>query len=174
VENPDMPLLTGVIPILTLASLDVIMSWLGTKSRTLRRLTCGRPVVIISDGIIDKKIMAELRFTVDDLMEAMRSCGVFDLSEVQFAVVETTGQVSVYQKYGARTVVNEDLGLHRKSFNPPEVIIEQGKIVYDALARSGQDEEFISGILKKENITLKDVFIMTADSCGNYDLIREG
>ena len=121
VEDTGIPLLTGIIPILTLAGLDVIMSWLGIKSRTIRRFTCGKPVIIISGGQLDQKKMQSIRFTVDDLAASLRSQGIFDISEVQLAVVETTGTLSVYQKYSARNVTNGDMELnggHHGHFSP--------------------------------------------------------
>ena len=126
VEDTGIPLLTGIIPIVTLAGLDVIMSWLGIKSRTIRRFTCGKPVIIISGGQLDQKKMQSIRFTVDDLAASLRSQGIFDISEVQLAVVETTGTLSVYQKYSARNVTNGDRERKGKDENPPEVVDADG------------------------------------------------
>lgn len=172
VEDMTMPLFTGIIPILTLACLDVIMSWLGIKSKRLRNLTCGKPVVIISNGIIDKKKMNEIRFTSDDLMEALHSKDIFDISEVQFAVVETTGAVSVYQKHPCRTPTNRELNIDGVSSNPPEAVIDDGKIIEEALLRTEKSMDYLEGILRAEETPLSEVFLMTLDSCGNYSLIR--
>lgn len=172
VEDMTMPLFTGIIPILTLACLDVIMSWLGIKSKRLRNLTCGKPVVIISNGIIDKKKMNDIRFTSDDLMEALHSKDIFDISEVQFAVVETTGAVSVYQKQPFRTPANRDLDIGGRNIDPPEVVIDDGRIIDDALQRTEKSREYLEKILKKEKTVLSAVFLMTLDSDGNYSLIR--
>lgn len=174
VEDMTMPLFTGIIPILTLACLDVIMSWLGIKSKRLRNLTCGKPVVIISNGIIDKQKMNDIRFTSDDLMEALHSKDIFDISEVQFAVVETTGAVSVYQKRPFRTPANRDLDIGGRSIDPPEVVIDDGRIIDDALQRTEKSREYLEKILKKEKTVLSAVFLMTLDSDGNYSLIRNG
>lgn len=172
VEDMTMPLFTGIIPILTLACLDVIMSWLGIKSKRLRNLTCGKPVVIISNGIIDKQKMNDIRFTSDDLMEALHSKDIFDISEVQFAVVETTGAVSVYQKQPFRTPANRDLDIGGRNIDPPEVVIDDGRIIDDALQRTEKSREYLEKILKKEKTVLSAVFLMTLDSDGNYSLIR--
>ncbi len=172
VEDMTMPLFTGIIPILTLACLDVIMSWLGIKSKRLRNLTCGKPVVIISNGIIDKQKMNDIRFTSDDLMEALHSKDIFDISEVQFAVVETTGAVSVYQKQPFRTPANRDLDISGRNIDPPEVVIDDGRIIDDALQRTEKSREYLEKILKKEKTVLSAVFLMTLDSDGNYSLIR--
>lgn len=172
VEDTSLPLLTGIIPILTLASLDVIMSWLGIKSKRLRNITCGKPVVIINNGRIDQKKMKEIRFTVDDLTEALHSQNIFDISEVQFAVVETTGTVSVYQKYEYRNVTNGDMKLKRKSIDPPEIVIDEGVIVNDALERLNLSEEKLRSILEKERLKVKDIFIMTLDSDMKHSIVR--
>ncbi|MBQ7981655.1 MAG: DUF421 domain-containing protein, partial [Oscillospiraceae bacterium] len=132
VEDTGIPLLTGIIPIITLASLDVIMSWLAIKSRGVRRVMSGTPAIIIQDGKLDQKQMREIRFTIDDLMESLRGQGIFDISQVQFAMVETTGNLSVYQKYQYRNVTNSDMELKGKSINPPEVVIADGKADGDA------------------------------------------
>ncbi len=172
VEDTSLPLLTGIIPILTLASLDVIMSWLGIKSKRLRNITCGKPVVIINNGRINQKKMKEIRFTVDDLTEALHSQNIFDISEVQFAVVETTGTVSVYQKYEYRNVTNGDMKLKSKSIDPPEIVIDEGVIVNDALERLNLSEEKLRSILEKERLKVKDIFIMTLDSDMKHSIVR--
>lgn len=173
VEDAGMPLLTGMIPIVTLAALDVIMSWLGIKSRAIRRFTCGKPVIIISGGQLDQKKMQSIRFTVDDLAASLRSQGIFDISEVQLAVVETTGTLSVYQKYSARNVTNADMELKGRNDNPPEVVIADGELVPEAMGRLGVTPKWIEAALKKENAAVKDVFIMTAYPGGKCSVIRK-
>ena len=166
VEDTGIPLLTGIIPIITLASIDVIMSWLAIKSRAVRRVMSGTPAIIIRDGKLDQKQMRAIRFTVDDLMESLRGQGVFDISEVQFAMVETTGNLSIYQKYPYRNTTNSDMELKGKSINPPEVVIADGDPDGDAMNR-------LARTLKKEKTAIGDVFLMTVDSDRNYSLIRK-
>lgn len=171
-ENPSTPLFTGIIPILTLASLDVLMSWAGIKSRRLRMLTCGKPVVIISNGKIDQNKMRDIRFTADDLAEALHSQGIFDISEVQFAVVETTGTVSVYQKYRSRNVTNKDMGFIQENTDPPEIVIDEGMFIDDAINRLKTDRQHILDLLMPKGLTEKEVFIMTMDGSGNYSVVE--
>lgn len=173
VEDTGIPLLTGIIPIVTLAGLDVIMSWLGIKSRAIRRFTCGKPVIIINGGQLDQKKMQSIRFTVDDLAASLRSQGIFDISEVQLAVVETTGTLSVYQKYSARNVTNGDMELKGKDENPPEVVVADGELVPEAMGRLGITQKWIEAALKKENAAIKDVYLMTAYPGGKCSIIRK-
>lgn len=108
-EDPEASLITGVVPILTLVCLDILASFAALKSRKLRHVISGRPKVIISNGKLDQAVMKELRFMVDDVCSALRNSGVFDIDEVQYAVVETTGTISVLLKAQNRPVTPETL-----------------------------------------------------------------
>ena len=104
IEEAETPLFSGLLPILSLVTFEVIISAVNLRCRWLRRVFSGSPVVVIRNGEIDQKRLAELRFSVDDLMAQLRSNQIFAVDEVDFAVVETTGKLSVYQKYAARTL----------------------------------------------------------------------
>lgn len=173
VEDTGLPLLTGIIPIITLASLDVIMSWLGLKKRSVRRVISGTPVIIIKDGKLDQNQMKAIRFTVDDLMASLRGQGIFDISEVQFAVVETTGLLSVYQKYQYKNVTNGDIMLKGKSVDPPEILIADGELDRDAMIRLKLSDEWVIRTLKKEKTVIKNIFLMTVDSNRKYSVIKK-
>ena len=137
VENVSIPMIMGVIPIFTLVSLDVILSHLSLRFRPLRKAICGSAKIIISGGRIDQKVMKDLRFSVDDLMQSLRSQQVFDISQVQLAVVETTGQISVYQKKDAQTVTCSDLKIKGEDIDPPQLVIDSGKVIKRSAAQSG-------------------------------------
>ena len=173
IEDVNLPMLMGVVPIFTLVCLDVIMSHLSLVSRRFRRIISGSPKIIISDGEIDQIQLKKLRFSIDDLMESLRSQQVFDISEVQLAVVETTGNISVYQKQEKQPCTPEDLGLEKKSVNPPQLIIDDGEVVENALKFIGLDKTWLFETLEDEKCRPQDVFIMTADSERNYTLIRK-
>ena len=108
-EDPDAPLLTGMVPILFLVSFDVIISVFTMKFPRFRRFVSGSPQIIINNGILDKTKLRTLRMSQDDLVEALRGLNIFDISEVQFAVVETNGQISAYQKEPYRTAEKRDI-----------------------------------------------------------------
>lgn len=167
VEDPEMPLLTGLIPILTLGCLDVLMSWAGMLCGRIRTFMSGRPVIIISGGKIDQQKMKELRFTIDDLMEALRGQGIFDLNEVQFAVAETTGKISVYQKYQNRTVTNSDLKLTDNDSDPPVLAAEDGTLLNDNISAAGISSEQLTDRLKNMNISIDDIYILTVSPADN-------
>ncbi|MBR1765283.1 MAG: DUF421 domain-containing protein [Ruminococcus sp.] len=160
IEDRSLPMLTGVIPIVTLVCLDVFVSQLTLRSRRLRKLVSGEPKMVISQGKVNAALLKELRFSVDDLMEALRQMDVFDISEVQLAVVETTGQVSVCTKQAA------------KGKDPPMLVAADGELMPDALRAIGRDVKWARKMLHAENCREEDVFIMTAERSGSYTVIK--
>ena len=173
IEDTNIPMIMGVVPIFTLVCLDVFMSHLTLTSRKFRKVVSGSPKIIISNGKVDQKQMKNLRLTIDDLMEALRSQQVFDISEVQLATVETTGAISVYQKSEYQPCTPDILNLKTSDSNPPQLIIDDGEIAQEALDFLGLDKSWLDSILKKEKCKAKDVFIMTAKDNKDYMLIRK-
>lgn len=173
IEDVNIPMLMGIIPILTLVSLDVIMSGLSLKSRKIRKIVSGSPKVIIKNGVVDQKMLRDLRFSIEDLMEALRGYSIFDINEVQFAIVETTGSVSIYQKYPNQPCTAEMLDLKGATKNPPQLLIDDGELVENALDFVKLGKGWLFGILADNNVSIKDVYILTADESGAFNLIKK-
>lgn len=160
IEDPSIPMIMGILPIFTLACLDVLMSGATLKWRRLRRFVSGSPKIIIWDGEIDQQQLLLLRFSLDDVMEALRENGVFDLADVQFAIVETTGKISVYEK------PSESNG--QKAQDPPAIVINDGEIVEDALRQTGMKQEALDKLLKEQSCSPKDVFLLSVGPDGTH------
>ncbi len=173
IEDPSIPMSTGIIPILVLVGFELIVSSISLKSKRFRALISGKPVVIIKNGKIDINAMKKLRFSIDDLMESLRGNNVFDLSDVLYAVVETTGSVSVYQKFDAQTITPKILKLKGESVMPPLIIVSDGEIMDEALKELNLNRKWLFGILKTEKLDLSDVFIMTSDLAKNYKIFKK-
>lgn len=173
IEDTTIPMATGIIPMLTLVSLDVIMSTLTLRSRKLRQMVSGSPKVIISNGVIDQKQMKKLRYSVDDLMESLHDYNIFDINKVQYAIVETTGKISVMQKNDYSPLSPSDIELYSKSKNPPQILIDDGVIMHGAVEFLGLDMKFIHEILSKNNVEASGVFLMSCDEDKNYKLIKK-
>lgn len=171
IEDLDIPLMFGILPMITIVIIDVLVSYVGLKNRNFRKLISGKPKVIITNGEIDQVQLNKLRYTIDDVMESLRGQGIFDLSEVQFAIVETTGKISFYQKYQNRNVTNEDLNLQKITTNPPALIISDGILLELALKSVNLSKDWLSRILKQKNLKIEDIFIMTADPTGKVYII---
>ena len=161
IEDNDLPLMSGAVPILTLMCFEVILSWIGMKNRRLRTMLSGTPRIIIRDGKINQKELALLRYSVDDLMEQLRVCGVFDLQEVDMAVVETTGQLSVSKKTALQPPTVTDMGIHKSPAAIPAVVVSDGEIVEEGLQLCGIDQKKLQKLIKKEKTALQDIFLMT-------------
>ncbi len=173
VEDISIPMAMGIVPIFTLVCLDVFVSGICMRSRRCRRLFSGSPKIIISNGRIDCKVMKSLRFTADDLMEALRSVEVFDISQVQLAVVETTGKISVCLSQDYQPCTPKDLGIKAEVKNPPWLVVDNGEIIDTALKFTGIDRKKIDEILRRENCKLEQVFLMTCDSSGDYRIVKK-
>lgn len=173
IEDTTIPMATGIIPMLSLVSLDVIMSTLTLRSRKLRQIVSGSPKVIISDGVIDQRQMKKLRYSVDDLMESLHDYNIFDINEVQYAIVETTGKISVMQKKDYSPLSPSDIELYRESKNPPQILIDDGVVMHGAIEFLGLDMKFLQETLSKNNVGVSDVFLMSCDEEKNYKLIKK-
>ncbi len=172
IEDINIPLVMGVIPILTLVCLDVLMSLVTLKFRSVRKLVSGSAKIIISDGKIDQAMLKELRFSTDDVMESLRGMQIFDISQVQYAIVETTGKISAYLKDDYQTVTNESFS-HKSPQNPPTLLIDNGVVIKGSLGEIHKSQKWLEGILRQEKTKIGDIFYMSADKAGKYTLIKK-
>lgn len=174
IEDMTIPMSMGIVPIFTLVCLDVILSHCSLKFRGLRKLICGSPKIVVTRGIIDQKQLKDLRFSADDLLESLRSMGIFDINEVQLAVDETTGKISVYQKAQFRPDEQwAEMGIKGSQTDPPQLVVDNGRIIYSALGLIGKDEKWLMKKLGEKGMPLKDVYICTADPSGQIVAIRK-
>lgn len=172
IEDINIPLVMGVIPILTLVCLDVLMSLVTLKYRSVRKLVSGSAKIIISDGRIDQAMLKKLRFSTDDVMESLRGLQIFDISQVQYAIVETTGKISAYLKDDYQTVTNERFS-HKSPQNPPTLLIDNGVLIKGALGEIHKSQKWLEGILRQQKTKIGDIFYMSADKAGKYTLIKK-
>ena len=173
VEDPNVPLLMGIIPVAMLVGLELIVSVLSLRFRSIRTLMGGNPVVIIHNGVIDQGALKTLRFSIDDLMESLRSQGVFDLSQIQYAIVETNGTVSIlpYEKDSPATPTQLKLTLAPGEV--PVVVISDGMVLEDGLRGASMSRKQLNRILEKEQVSVRDVFLFSADKSHRYTLIQK-
>lgn len=173
IEDISIPMSMGIVPILTLVCLDVCVSAVTLKSRRIRRLVSGSPKIIIEGGKLRPETLKQLRFSVDDLFEGLRSQGVFDIADVETAVVETTGNISVCLKKTASPPTSEDIGRDCKNTPPPVLVVDNGSVLDTALRTLGFDRQWLLKILRKEGLALEKVYLMTADRQGSYCLVKQ-
>lgn len=167
-QDFGIPLVYGVLPIVTLLCLSMILSFCNLKSVRFRSLLCGQPAMIIREGRLVQRAMAKNRFTVDELYEQLRGQGITDLASVKYAILETSGKVSVlpYTKDSPVTpqvmnmTVQDDVTL-------PVLVINDGHIMSENLSASGYDAVWLDKQLKERRLTSpRQVFLMTVDEAG--------
>ena len=172
-EDVEIPLLHGILPILVLVCFEVLVSWVSLRSVTVRRWISGSPKVIIRGGEIDQNMLHELRFSVDDLMTSLRTNGVFDVSEVQYAVVETNGTVSVQLKSPFQPARRQDIGDVQAEPDPPVLLIADGGVRIAGLHAIGNGMAWLRAQLTQRGLRLRDIFLMTSDRAGKLNIIEK-
>lgn len=170
IEDANVPLLGSILPIFTLVVCEVAASFIILKSNLLRKIISGNPCIIIRDGVVDQRIMSELRWSIEDLMEQLRIGNVFDIGEVSCAIVETSGKLSIFKKFASReaTAGMLELPINNECDSPPMTIISDGKYVPDSLDFCNIKREWVDGVLEKRKLTVSDVFLMTCNRRAQY------
>lgn len=165
-QNNSIPLLTGLVPILTVLGIELILSVLTLRSIRIRKLFCGKPVLLISDGKILEDNLCQTRVNLDELTEHLREQGIFDLSTVKYAILETDGEIStmLYSKFSPAPA--KDASVPVKDLELPYTIISYGRILHENLALCGLDTAWVQQQLQQRNCPAEDVLLMTVDRRG--------
>ena len=165
ISENDVPLTHGIIPIIALVLLELFFSVLVIKSEFMRRIITGSPVQIIKDGKLLMKRLKGLRICIDDIMEQLRLAGHSSIAEIDSAIIETNGQLSVIPKEAQRPVVCSDLNLSPKQTYVPHTVISDGVLRKRNLEGAGVSEEWLRKKLVRYNITdYKDIaFLFVTD-----------
>lgn len=153
ISESDVPLLHGIIPILALVLLELVFSVLVIKSELMRRIITGTPVQIIKGGKLLMKRLRGLRICIDDVMEQLRLAGYSSISEIDSAIIETNGQLSIVPKESSRPVICSDLNLSPPQTHVPHTIISDGVLRKNNLRGAGLSEKWLKEKLAKYNIT---------------------
>ena len=142
-SNTGIPLLYGVVPIMGLFLVQQIITGLSLKSEKMRSLLCGTPLIVISRGVVQEKVLRDARYTLSDLLEQLRDKDVFELSSVEYAILETNGGLSVLLKGPSRTPTLSDMQLTSPAAALAYVLIQDGSIHEQALRQAGRDEPWL-------------------------------
>ena len=167
-EDIAIPLINSIIPIALLLSFQVLVSFAAQKSEKARALLCGRPSVVIMNGKLMEPELKNLRVNINDLLEQLRIAGYSNISEVEFAVMETNGGLSVVSKSQCRPVKPKDLGVSTSYEGLPHPLIIDGNVNYENLAKVKLDEIWLKEELAKFGMTsFKQVLFASLDTEGN-------
>ena len=167
-QDPAIPLLGGIVPLVTLLAVEVLLSCLCRRSIRFRRLLCGNPCMVIRDGKFDPDMLLLLRLSPEDVLEGLRMAGVALVSDVRCGIIETNGQLSVLPYADKQPLTPSDLGKHPKDAGMARVLIFEGKIRRGVLRQLGKDEAWLLRTCRARGIHApEDVFLLTLDDCGN-------
>jgi uncharacterized membrane protein YcaP (DUF421 family) len=163
-QDFGIPLLNGVIPIITLLAITMILSVLTVHSLRMRTLICGRPSIIVERGRLKQTEMKKNRFTVDELMEELRQQGVTDISTVEFAILETSGQLSVLLFSEFQTVTSGRFPPVSGGGGLPIPLINDGRLILENLKLRGVDETWLKQQISMRGFSrYEEIFLLTVD-----------
>ena len=150
--NMGIPLLYGIVPILALFLSHQAVSLLSLKWMGFRHLLCGRPLLLVNRGVVNEQALKDARYTLNDLMEQVRSKDIFDLADVNYAILETNGDLSILPKGAKQAPAYEDLSLQPPDTTPPFLLVQDGKVHKEAMRQAGLSMPWLNSQLKRANI----------------------
>lgn len=164
--DTGIPIFNGIIPILALLLFQLIISLINLKSITLRKIICGKPRMLIYRGKIDEKALKKEKITINELQERLRQNNIFSIGDVEYAILETSGQISVIQKPEKRTTIPEDFHILPDYEGIPYDLIIDGKVMHENIQAIGRDERWLKREVEKFKIKPEEALIVTYDGKG--------
>ena len=158
-----IPIFNGIIPILGLLTMHLIISVINLKSMRAREIICGKPSILIYRGKINEKILKKERFTINELEERLRTNNVFNFGDVEYAILETSGQVTVIQKPEKRNTIPEDFNITPEYEGIPYDLVIDGKVMEKNLQQIGKDYNWLKKQAEKFKIKPEEALIITID-----------
>ncbi len=172
-QDENLPLMYGLVPIAAVLLMEMLFSRLSMGSIFFRKLLCGKPVILIENGKLLQNNMKKNRITLDELISQLREKDVLDLSAVQFAILETGGNLSVFPYPEHRPATAKEAGVIPEVQAIPYTVVSDGKIFFDDLKKAGKDRRWLEKTLQKNKASLKETLLLTVDSNNNVRFYRK-
>ena len=172
ITNQEIPLVYAVIPIITLLTIEVASSCILSKTPKLKNLLSARPTVIINKGVLDQKALMASRVSMDEFISELRQSNITNVSDVYYAILEKSGKLTIIPKAASQPPTCEQLGISPTESGIMHIIICNGTIDTHNLSLIKKNEAWIEKILSKKGLKIHDVFFMSADDGGKYEIIR--
>jgi len=172
-QDGGIPLLSGIVPILTVLGLELVLSGMTMRSVRMRRLLCGKPVMLIENGRIIQENLRSTRITLDELAGHLREKDVLDICAVQYAILETNGNLSVFPYPKEKPASAKEAGIHPKTQYLPFSIIEDGYVFQENLQKAGKDRRWLRKVLGEHGVDVSETFLLTVDSGEHILLIKK-
>lgn len=162
-QDQNIPISAGLIPIIAVIGTELLLSVLSMRSVKLRKLLCGKPVILIENGRFLQDNMRKNRVTLDELISQLREKDVLDPSTVQYAILETGGNLSVFPYPQERPATAKEAGISTQVQSLPITIISDGRLLEDNLQKAGKDKKWLQKALSKEKATQEETLLLTVD-----------
>ena len=172
-QDGGIPLFSGVVPILTVLGLELVLAHLSLRSIRLRKLLCGKPVILIENGNILQQNLRKTRVTLDELTGHLREKDVLDLRSVQYAILETNGNLSVFPYPKERPATAKEAGIPARKQYLPLTIISDGVRLVDNLKKAGKDPSWVQRVLQQHNAGIRDTWLLTVDGSDHVLFYRK-
>ena len=163
-----IPISNGIVPILGLLVMHLVISILNIKSTKAREIICGKPAILIYRGKIDQKVLKKERFTINELEERLRDNNIFNIGDVEYAILETSGQVTVIPKPNKRNTTPEDFNIEPKYEGIPYDLVVDGKVMYKNLDKIGKNYVWLAKQTEKFGIKPEEALVVTMDGDNKF------
>ncbi len=171
-EEPSHSVWSGLAPMAIVLAAERLLSWLSLKDLRLRRLLCGKPVILIENGRLIRQNLRRTRINLDELSAQLRTQGVLELQTVQYAILETNGALTVFPYPQFQPATAKDAGVQASAQELPYTIITDGQILWDNLSLLGRDRLWLTHYLSGKGCRADDVMLLTLTPKGKTCLIR--
>ena len=162
-QDGGIPLFSGLVPILTVLGVELVLSALSMKNLRLRKLLCGKPVILIENGNILQKNLKKTRITLDELIGHLREKDVLDLKSVQYAILETNGNLSVFPYPKEKPASAKEAGIEVRKQSLPITVISDGALMEENLSLVKKDAAWVQRVLREKKATLQETWLLTVD-----------
>lgn len=163
-----IPITNGIIPILALLVIYMFISILNMKSVNFRKVMSGKPSLLIYRGKIDEKALKKESITINELQERLRVDNIFNLGDVEYAILETNGELTVIQKPEKRALTPQDLNINPDYEGIPYDLVVEGVVMHENLKSIGKNEIWLNKQLKQFDATIEDTLVATIDGKGQF------
>ena len=172
-QDGGIPLFSGFVPIVTVLGVELVLSALSMKNVRLRKLLCGKPVILIENGNILQKNLRKTRITLDELTGHLREKDVLDLNSVQFAILETNGNLSVFPYPKEKPASARDAGVQVRKQSLPITIVSDGALLVENLQKAKKDDRWVQRVLKEKQAALQETWLLTVDGEDKIVFLRK-
>lgn len=162
-QDKNISVMSGLVPIIAVLGIELLLSFISMRSIRFRKLLCGKPVIVMENGKFLQDNMRKNRVTLDELISQLREKDIMDPTTVQYATLETGGNLSVFPYPQERPATAKEAAIATEPASLPITIISDGKLIRDNLKKAGKNEKWLQKTLSKNKATLKETFLLTVN-----------